>query len=129
MENCSNCLIFNANTTWNIDLSDSHFVTVSNCYIGYTLGLGVKNRVAHSTIETLNLSNSSHFTENNITEVLVTRGCHNNTLFNNNLLGQNNFIVSSKRTFGITAHWEIIGVITQVLVHILLIATMLTTIH
>ena len=99
LENCSNCLIFNANTTWNIDLSDSHFVTVSNCYIGYTLGLGVENQVTHSTIETLNLSNSSFCTENNITEVLMTKGCNNNTLFNNNFLGQNNFIVSSEKNF------------------------------
>ena len=75
LENCSNCLIFNSNTTWNIDLSDSHFITVSTCYIGYTLGLGVNNRVEHSTIEILNLENSSHITENNVTDVLVSKGC------------------------------------------------------
>lgn len=99
LENCSNCFIFNSNTTWIIDLSDSHFVTVSNCNIGYTLGLGVENQVAHSTIKTLNLSNSSFITENNITDVLMTKGCHNNTIFNNNFLGQNNFIGSSEKNF------------------------------
>jgi len=99
LENCSNCLILNSNTTWIMDLSDSHFVTVSNCYISDTLGLGVNNQVIHSTIETLNLSHSSHITENNITDVLMTKDCHNNTIFGNNFLGQNNFIASLNENF------------------------------
>ncbi len=97
--NCSECLISNTNTTWILDLSDSHFVTVSDCYISDTLGLGVNNQVTHSTIETLNLSNSSYITENNITDVLMTKGCHNNTIFGNNFLGQNNFIASLNENF------------------------------
>lgn len=99
LENCSNCFIFNSNTTWIIDLSDSHFITVSNCYIGDTLGIGVNNQVAHSTIETLNLSNSSFITENNITDVLMTKDCYNNTIFGNNFLGQNNFIASLNENY------------------------------
>jgi hypothetical protein len=97
--NCSECLIYNTNTTWILDLSDSHFVTVSNCYISDTLGLGVNNQVIQSIIKTLKIDNSSSITNNNITDVLVSKGCYNNTIFGNNFLGQENFIVTSEKNF------------------------------
>jgi nitrous oxidase accessory protein NosD len=99
LENCSNCLIFNSNTTWNIDLPGSHFITVSDCYVGYTMSTGVNNLVTRSNIDLLYLDKDSFITQNNITNVLMSSNCHNNTLFSNNFIGQNNFIGSSNENF------------------------------
>lgn len=96
LSNCSECQLYNTNTTWILDLSDSHFVTVSHCYISNTLGLGVNNQVTESIIKTLNLSNNSFVTKNNITDVLKSKGCRFNTIYSNNFLGQNYFIDSSE---------------------------------
>jgi len=97
--NCSECLLYNTNTTWILDLSDSHFVTVSHCYISDTFGLGVNNQVTQSIIETLKLSNDSYVSKNNITDILISTGCHSNTIYGNNFLGQKNFIATTEKNF------------------------------
>jgi hypothetical protein len=96
LSNCSECRIYNTNTTWILDLSDSQRITISHCYITDTLGLGVSNQVSQSVIKTLKLDNSSSVIENNITDVLIPNGCHGNKIFSNNFFGKNNFIASSE---------------------------------
>ena len=99
LSRCSECLILNVNTTWILDLGDSHFIRISDSYIGDTLSLGVNNQVTRSNIETINLSNNSSVTENNITTIIMFESCSFNTIFSNNLDGKDNFIGSSETNF------------------------------